>query len=283
MSIKKSTNELLGYSPDARLLILNGDDFGMCHSINMATIQAIREGLVASCTLMIPCPWNLHAIQLLKDNPDIPFGVHLTAVSEAPQYRWGPKTPLDKVPTLLDEDGYFYSEERIGEFLDQVNLDELELEFRAQIEAVLATGLQPTHLDSHCNVHTRRIEVFELTFHLAQEYGVALRVHTPPIIEYMRNTDYPASDHGTLDSYRLVPAEKRETYSKLLRELPAGLSEWALHPGIGNDELKAAIGPSWDTRQADFDYFTSQEAKQIIEEEGIVVLSYERLQPFWQA
>ena len=66
MSRNTQTNELLGYPPDARLLILNADDFGMCHSVNEATIHAIKERLVTSCTLMVPCPWSLHGIHLLS-------------------------------------------------------------------------------------------------------------------------------------------------------------------------------------------------------------------------
>ncbi|MGL4609465.1 MAG: ChbG/HpnK family deacetylase [Trueperaceae bacterium] len=60
------TNRLLGYPDDARLLVVNADDFGMCHAVNEATIRAFREGLVRSCSLMVPCPWQLHAIHLLQ-------------------------------------------------------------------------------------------------------------------------------------------------------------------------------------------------------------------------
>ena len=83
-----TTNEMLGLPQDARLLIVNADDYGMCHSINEATMQSITEGLATSCTFMGPCPWSLHGLHLLKENPNIPFGVHLTAVSEQPYYRW---------------------------------------------------------------------------------------------------------------------------------------------------------------------------------------------------
>ena len=38
------TNRLLGYPADARLLLINADDFGMCHAINAAIIQRFRMG-----------------------------------------------------------------------------------------------------------------------------------------------------------------------------------------------------------------------------------------------
>src|SRR3989442_229930 len=87
------TNGLLGYPVDARLLIVNADDFGMCHSVNEAVVRAWKDGVVSSTTLMAPCPWAPHAMRLLAENPDIPFGVHLTVVCDFPHYRWGPLAP----------------------------------------------------------------------------------------------------------------------------------------------------------------------------------------------
>jgi predicted glycoside hydrolase/deacetylase ChbG (UPF0249 family) len=89
-------------------------------------------------------------MHLLKENPAIPFGMHLTVICDGVNYRWGPLTCKDKVPSLLDQTGYFYSVDRIPDFLAQAKLDELEVEFRAQIDTVLAANLMPTHLDWHC-------------------------------------------------------------------------------------------------------------------------------------
>ena len=91
---KSQTNQLLGYSSDARLLIINADDFGMCNSVNEAIIRVLKEGVVRSSSLMIPCPWALHAIHFLSDHPEIPFGVHLTVISDPVDYRWGPLTSI---------------------------------------------------------------------------------------------------------------------------------------------------------------------------------------------
>lgn len=282
MPSNSQTNEMLHYPPDARLLILNTDDFGMCHSINEAVIQSIREGVASSCTLMVPCPWGMHGIHLLQENSDISFGVHLTAVSEAVYYRWGPVTPKEKVPSLVDEAGYFYSEERIPEFLAQVNLAELELEFRAQIEAVLAAGLKPTHLDSHCGVHTRREDVFDMTVGLVREYGLAVRVTKQPLIAKIKRHGLPTPASDILDSYRIETHDKPAYYFRGLRKLPAGLTEWAIHPSLVTNELKA-IGDSWPVRQADFEFLMSPETRAIIKQEGIIVLNYKTLQELWQA
>src|SRR5512138_344567 len=94
------TNRLLGYPDDARLLIINADDFGMCHAVNDAVSRTLKHGVVQSTTLMVPCPWALHAMHFLRDNPGIAFGVHLTAISDPVDYAWGPLTARDKVPSL---------------------------------------------------------------------------------------------------------------------------------------------------------------------------------------
>src|SRR3954471_5083964 len=99
------TNERLGYPADGRLLIINDDDFGMGPAINAATLRAFQEGIVSSTSLMAPCLWARHAMQRLKEHPEFPFAVHLTLISEHPLYRWGPLSPRDKVPSLLDESG----------------------------------------------------------------------------------------------------------------------------------------------------------------------------------
>ena len=143
-------NRLLGYPDDARLLIINADDFGMCHAINAATARALQAGVASSTTLMAPCPWAAHAMRLLREQPEIPFGVHLTLVCDCADYRWGPLASKGQVPSLVDEAGHFYSGARIPALLARAELDEVEAEFRAQIAAVLAAHLRPTQLDWHC-------------------------------------------------------------------------------------------------------------------------------------
>jgi len=279
--MQQPANARLGYPADARLLIINTDDLGMCHAVNAAIMQTLTQGLASSCTVMVPCPWGLHALQQLHDAPQLPFGVHLTAISEQPTYRWGPVTCRQEVPSLVDEAGYFYSERRIEEFLAQVNLAELEREYRAQIDIVVATGLQPTHLDSHCGVHTRRADIFAMTVRLAREYGLALRVSGQPFIHQIQQQGYPTNDHELMDSYDLDPQNKATLYAQLLRALPVGLSEWAIHPGYGNAELQAIEPDSWQVRQTDFDFFMSHEARAVLQQEGIILLGYKELQAFW--
>ena len=279
---KSPTNRLLGYPDDARLLIINADDFGMCNAINEAIIRTLKEGVVRSTSLMAPCPWALHAMRFLKDHPDTPFGVHLTAISDPADYRWGPVTAREKAPSLVDQAGYFYNFDRMREFLAQVNLDQLEVEFRAQVEVVLAAGLKPSHLDWHALRIGSRADIFELMLRLAKEYGLALRVAGRSWIEKLQSQGLPTNDTDFLDSSLLDPVHKSARYAKLLHELPVGLTEWAVHPGLDNSELLALEPDGNHVRQADFDFWTSQAAKDVVKAEGIILLDYRALQVVWR-
>ena len=276
-------NSLLGYPRDARLLIVNADDFGMCGAVNEATVGAFAEGVVRSTTLMAPWPGAGQAMGLLREHPEIPFGVHLTVVCDMPDYRWGPLTRGDKVPSLIDDAGNFHGLDHLPELLAGARLEELELEFRAQIEAVLTGGLRPTHLDWHCLHNGGRADVFDLTLGLAREYGLALRVSVPSAIQGLQGQGLPTLEHELLDSYALDPSVKPAAYARLLRELPVGLSEWAVHPGLDSAELRAIEPRSWRVRQTDYDFLVSPDAREIISREGIVLLSYRPLQALWTA
>jgi predicted glycoside hydrolase/deacetylase ChbG (UPF0249 family) len=278
---KGQTNRLLGYPVDARLLIINADDFGMCNAINEAIIRTMTEGVVRSTSLMVPCPWSLQAMRFLADHPEIPFGVHLTVICDADNYTWGPVTSWEKVPSLVDRAGNFYNVEGFPRILNQDDLNQLEVEFRAQIETVLAVGLKPAHLDWHSLRFDGRADIVDLMFRLAKQYGLALRVTGRPWIEKMQNQGLPTSDYNLLDSFSLNPVNKSARYAQMLHEIPAGLSEWAVHPGLDNAELLTLEPDGIHFRQTDFDFWISQQAKDIVKEEGIILLDYRALQEVW--
>ena len=283
-------NELLGYPADARLLIVNADDSGMCHGQNLGAIKSMTEGLVSSCSLMAPTPWCLHAADYLRRNPETSFAVHLTVVSEYRHYRWGPVAPTAEVPSLLDESGYFFGDDRFDYMLETADIGELETEFRAQIEAITSLGLEPSHLDTHYGPHEHRQDIFDLVFQLARDYGLAMRAGSPHLVARLLAQGLPVAEHGVLDSGRILPEQKAAVLAARLRELPAGLSEWALHPGIATDELRAVMADprvpgvtgTPEGRQSDFDFAVSAEAARIVKEEGIQIIGYRELQEVWQ-
>jgi predicted glycoside hydrolase/deacetylase ChbG (UPF0249 family) len=267
------SSELIGFPRDARVLIVNCDDFGMCPAINAAVVQSIEEGIGTSCSLMVPCPGAARAMTLLRARPQIPFGIHLTLVCDTDRDRWWPLTAREQVPSLLD-DGELFVPAQVPELLARARPDEVELEFRAQIDAVVDAGLTPTHLDWHCLADGGRADIFDLTVALAQEYGLAVRAWLGRATGLLRRRGVPVVEHDFLDSFGLDVEGKQARYAELLRELPAGLSEWAVHPGLGDEDLRV--------RCTDHEFLTSQRARDIIRDEGIVLIDYGMLRKAWR-
>jgi len=118
---------------------------------------------------------------------------------------------------------------------------------------------------------------------LAKEYGLALRVRGRAWTQKVQSQGLPTADYDFLDSYLMGTGDKSAQYAQLLRALPAGLSEWAVHPGLDSAELLAIEPDGNHVRQADFDFLVSAEAHDIIRQEGIILLSYEPLQAVWRA
>lgn len=158
----------------------------------------------------------------------------------------------------------------------------IERELRAQIDAVVGSGLTPTHLDWHCLADGGREDVLALTVALAEEHGLAARVWLGLGRRSARRRGLPVVDHDFLHSFAPNVDGKAERYVELLRALPAGLSEWAVHPGV-EDEGSRYVDVGWVVCSSDYAFLVSSRARLVIDEERIVVISYERVQRAWTA
>ncbi|MGW1255686.1 polysaccharide deacetylase family protein [Streptomyces sp. NPDC002513] len=278
----KQSSESLGHPPGARLLIVNCDDFGMYPAINAAVIESVEEGIASSCSLMVPCSAARQAMELLSRRPQIPFGIHLTLVCEMPAMPWGPMAAKERVPSLLDPAGELFPPTPAGRaaLLGQVRLDEIELEFRAQINAVADAGLAPTHLDFHCLADGGSDDILDLTVVLAAEYGLAVRVWLEPGRRTMRQRGLPVIDNDFLDSFSLDIEGKAARYAQMLCDLPAGLNEWAVHPSLGDEESQA-VDDGWLVRRTDYEFLTSPQARDVLRQEDIRVIDYRTIQQLW--
>lgn len=279
-TIEIRSSELLGFPPDARLLIINADDLGMSEAINVAIIGAIEEGIASSCSLMAPCPAAGHAVDLLRRRPGIPFGIHLTLVCDSAATPWGPLCAREQVPSLLDETGGLFEPARVLDLLARARIQDVEREFRTQIRAVLDAGLSPTHLDWHCLADGGRDDVFDLTVDLAEEHGLAVRAWSTRGRRELRRRGSPVTEHPFLDSFALDVDDKAAQYTEMLRGVPAGLSEWAVHPGL-DDAASRATDDGWRVRATDHEFLISPVARTIVHDEGIVVIDHRAVQRAW--
>lgn len=276
-----SAAQLLGFTAKDRILILNCDDLGMHTSINTAVLAAVQQGVASSASVMVPCPAAHEALDLLHEAPEVPFGIHLTLTRDGAAHRWAPISAPASVPSVVDEEGLLPISAAVPGLLARARIEDVERELRAQIDVVLRTGLQPTHLDWHVMADGGRSDVLDLTLALAGEHGLAARVWLDPARSAVRRRGLPVLDHDFVDSFAIKVEGKSEWYVQRLRELPTGLNEWAVHPARGA-ETPAHAELGWAVRCSDYDFLVSKQARQVIEEESIVVIDYQRLQQVWR-
>ena len=280
----KSLAEKLGFSRDSKLLIVHADDLGETHSVNAATIKAFETGLVNSASIMVPCPWFPEIADYAKSHPGADFGLHLTLTSERVYYRWGPVASKDKVSSLVDENGYFHHDWTPA---TRINPKEVELELRAQIDRAYAMGLRPTHLDSHqYRLFDNGMELFEVAVRIAHDYKLPLFVVRDWFAgrPYLQSALSPADiviDHTVTVEPSVPPEKWADFYKTALKNLQPGVTEFVIHPGFADDELKAATrerdtwGAGW--RQRDFDFFTSQEFRQLLTDQNISLITWREI------
>ena len=274
----KTVAERLGYPADAKLLIVHADDLAVAHSVNRASFDALDKGGVTSASIMVPCPWLNEVAAYAKDHPHADLGLHLTLTSEWKIYRWGPVESKDKVASLLDPAGYLWPE--TGPAVQKIKAEEAEQEIRAQVERSIAAGIHPTHLDSHMGVLFARPDLFAAYVKVAHDYHLpflAVRVsdERAKLLSLLAEKD-PIVDSIVMANPSVPAGQWKEFYGNAIKNLKSGLSEMIVHLGHDDAELQAVtvdhpdFGSAW--RQRDYDFVTSPEFKELLEENHIVLV-----------
>ncbi|MFH0725361.1 MAG: ChbG/HpnK family deacetylase [Pseudomonadota bacterium] len=154
-----------GFRPCARLVV-NADDFGISQSINDGIARAHREGIVTATSLMAGGRAFDHAVAWCRSLPTLDVGAHLTLVAEKPL--------LKKKSTLTGADGRLPPSIRVllGRLWGgRISRADIQAEWSAQIERILASGIRVTHLDSHQHLHALP-GIGRLTLNLARDYHI---------------------------------------------------------------------------------------------------------------
>lgn len=257
-------------SEKAIRLIVRADDMGFCHAVNEACIETYRKGIVRSVEIMPPTPWFREAAKLLKENPDLDVGIHLTLTSEWENVKW---RPLTHCPSLTDAQGYFYpmifnNPNYQNQALQEQDwkLAEIEQELRAQIELALQEVPQISHLSGHMGCTRMDEKVTELTEKLAQEYGLAIQ----PDALGVQSVRYEGP-HKTLE-------EKVASFTRMLEGLTPGTYLFVDHPAYNTPEVQAIYHIGYEDvatdRQGVTDLFTHEAILEVIRRKGIQLISY---------
>ncbi len=281
---QRSLAERLGYKATDKLLIVNGDDAGMCHAANLATIECLEKGLMRSATIMVPCPWCPEITAYAKEHPEKDFGVHLCHTAEWSKYRWGPVADRGTVPGLVDPQGYLWRS--VEEVYAHATPEEALTEARAQVRRAQAAGVDVTHLDSHMGTLQLDPRFVNSYLQLAVEFDLPVRMASRETLArfgFAQLRDQFAAkgilfpDHFI---YEELPNEKKDVrgfWLEIVRTLKPGVTELYIHAGLPTDELKAITG-SWLTRSQEAEVFTrDEEMKKLVSERGIILIGYRPL------
>ena len=281
----KNLAELLGYPRDSKLLIIHADDMGLSHSVNMACIKAFDYKGITSGSIMVPCPWAPEIAAWAKDHPVADVGIHLTMTAEWDLYKWGGISPSDQISSLLDKNNYFYPS--VQELGKTAKGQEAEKELRAQIDRAIASGVQPTHLDTHMGSVLANPELVKVYLGLSEQYHLPVlfpRAYVgmlpPDVAKEMQSKIFLLDNLFMLDG-SMISGDWIAPYKKAIESMKPGLNQIIVHLAIDNDETQAITkghieyGSEW--RQKDLDLVTSNEFRELLKANHIILIGWRQV------
>lgn len=255
-------------------LIVRSDDLGCARAVNQAILYTLDSGITTSIEIMVPTPWFLEGVRLMKERPQADAGIHLTLTSEWENIKW---RPLTQCPSLTDENGYFFpmiypNPNYPGQALSERpwKLAEIEQEWRAQIEMGLRHLPQISHLTAHMGCDAFAPEVKVLAKRLAAEYGLDI----DPSALGVQSVRYPGP--------KKTSEEKKQSFMQLLESLQSGNTYlFVEHPGLDVEEMRGMFHIGYTDvaadRQGVTNIFSDPDVRQLIAKKGIQLISYREL------
>ncbi|MDI6699519.1 MAG: ChbG/HpnK family deacetylase [Candidatus Saccharicenans sp.] len=251
-------------------LVVRGDDMGMTQAANEAFEIAFNQGILTAGGIIVPAPWFEDAARRCRENRQWSVGVHLCVNAEWKDYRWRPVLPYNLVPSLVDEDGYFFPTARAF-MARNPQPEELEKELRAQLDRALDRGLRLDYLDTHMDSLETRDEFRGVVRKLAREYGLPI-------------SGQCGEDREFFNIYDVVPELKEKVLLEKLQTAKPGLYLLVVHPGLDTPEERAIVDLNPDGlkevyryRSAEVKAITSPKIKRAIARRNIKLLSYRDL------
>jgi chitin disaccharide deacetylase len=266
--------------PYEKRLIVHADDFGLCASVNRATIAALESEAISSASVMAPCDCFEPAGDYAARHPEMDIGVHLTVTSEWPAKRWGPVADRGKVSSLLDEDGCFYADADM--MAERARPEEVYIELTAQMAKALAAGVKPTHVDTHMFALFYKDALYSVYRRVAKEHDVPFLVPSGPSFLQRKPRREEMLVHALLTARPEIPvAEWTTAYVQSVRALRAPVTQINVHLGLDDEELRGIAGGDtpWgaEWRQRDLAAVESEEFRRAVRCDGLVLTRWREL------
>jgi predicted glycoside hydrolase/deacetylase ChbG (UPF0249 family) len=242
-------------NPPPRLLVINADDLGFAPGVNRGILEAHRAGTLTSASMMVNTPAFAEAVDLVRgDAPRLGVGLHLNFVAGR---------PLADVPSLVDAaSGTFHPLEVLARraLAGVVDAADVRRECEAQLAALTAAGIQPTHVDSHRHAHAMP-GILPAVAAAARDAGISIvrrPLDQPSLLDpiagakmLVLHAAWRAALHGVAPAHREMLAraphfrgiamqgapDVRDRLLATLDTLARGATEIMMHPGYDDAVL----------------------------------------------
>jgi predicted glycoside hydrolase/deacetylase ChbG (UPF0249 family) len=291
-----------------RRLIINADDFGLTAGVNRAIAEAHQRGIVTSTTLMANSQAFDQAVEIARSatSDEFSVGCHVVLLDGEPIL------PAAQVPSLLER-GNGASRFReslngfaVASFRRQLNPEEIEAETSAQIGRLQASGIRPSHFDTHKHAHMFP-GVLRPLLRAAKSKGVAAvrnpfgQVWPLPLTSLLRtrqvwkrfaqlnvlrnfagNFRREVQAHGlrTTDGslgVLVTGVLDLKLFTAIVESIPDGTWEFVCHPGYNDADLDGIPTRLRSSRQQELSLLTSLGAKDLLRRRGVELISYHEL------
>jgi predicted glycoside hydrolase/deacetylase ChbG (UPF0249 family) len=234
---------------------------------------------------MVPCPWFPEIAAYAQSNPSADLGLHITLTSEWKYYKWGPVTAKEKVPGLVNKNGFLYS--AVDSVYQTASAAEVETEIRNQVIRAKEFGVDPTHLDAHMGTALQRLDYFRAYLKIGHEFKIP--VFIPRLLEVPLKVEFDTiiSDKDVLVDHILSASPQdfkngfANFYANGIKNLKPGLTYLIIHTAYDDEEMRAVTidHPDWGAawRQEDFNFFTSPECKKVLKDNNIYVITWKEI------
>ena len=243
-----------------KYLIINADDFGLSEGVNKGIIDAHLNGVLTSTTMLVGGKFFGEAVDLAKKYPSLKVGIHLALTLDTSK-------PISdyKFKTLTKDDGTF---KKGVEWIKDVDVAEAEIEFRAQIEKFLNSGLAASHLDSHHHIHCFHSGLNKLVQNLAIEYNL-------PVRQCQNKMDVLTTDMMYHSFHKEgVSIENLISILSDIKDHKGKYFEIMSHPAILDDYLES-VTTYYAEREVELEILKSDIIKEIISEYNIELIGFD--------
>ena len=289
-----------------RRLIINADDFGLTSGVNRAIIEAHTHGVVTSSTLMATGAVFGEAVALAQTVPQLSIGCHVVLIDGVPVLQGA------QIPSLMQSNGSGHFRDSLKTFAvralcGRMNPDEIEAEASAQIGKLRSAGIAVSHFDAHKHTHLFPMILRPLLRAAAANGVKAVRNPFGPRLPLRSNELFVRPNlwtrYAELHILGRFAARFRESIDRegfstpdgslgvevtgsldeklfhaIARSIPEGTWEFVCHPGYNDADLGAVRTRLRESRETELHVLTLPAAREVLEKEGVELISYRELQ-----